>query len=1293
MSNPSNLYAEKVFGEHPLALWPLDETVDYISFVDFVDRDFSGWDLTDCTVTEDYFFDREIVSESVYEVNSVSVDTFELSLSDPITGYLNPELNSVGVGFYFYPQTTNIESIEYGYKYDSNGTPRHTNDAERYSTFTVNAYGKWHYVSDTFDLPTEEKIALDPDENYDIVPGTPTKILLDAHGFSDGDRFKLDFDYDIPAGLNAYNVYYVVNAEDDSFELEETLGAGSIQFSYPTYGNMNLVSIKTITPFVRYNLLDYSTSKSYLHSLNIGQVAEEYLDKSQGISLETLPNININSTYSVIEASSYGLNDVPAYYLARENKLLAKNTNMPIVYGSSTITSLLPERFGGPSMIIPGQGFLNESGRYKTYTAEFWLRISPDTVEPKRIFGPIASTDGLYVDGPFLTLKIGDSIGSHYVGEWYRPMLVNILVFRNGASMVINGETVLDLTFLSSDLVLPDSTNLAGKEQNWLGFYSYSDIDQFEIDCIGIYSYRVPAVVSKRRWVYGQAVDFPENLSASYSGKSFPIDYTFAKYSNNYIYPDIARWRQGISENISSNNNVLQPPSYSLPEIIFNNKTSDSWTRSLTRNNTDSINLKPDDSWVDTDGYIFFDKADVLEQKTAGFYMAVDAPFGFNSTETLFRLQNQITGNYLEVDLHTINQNILSISGTTITSASHGLLDNDIISFSGSLPSELESGKEYFVYKIDDNSFYVAESKNGTAISISSITENSVQFIAQVMRYRLSFNSVESLVYQTPAITLGTTFVAGLNFSAFAEYFGGNVATLIGNKRQLRLYIAGSKDFTKTFSGSIYRIGFCTQRNLNKLSYLFDENGVPFLRYQFDGDGVVYASGEPSEEVDAGYVYEDYINDILSHVASYTLALRSFFGSRYLDIAVSSYWQDYVPLTYFAKNRTTVSGSTDYGIDFIQYNSDTTVPLRVLDGNIDTSGSLIKTYVSFQLVESGPTQSEDSFTTTKLLPRNRIVDPGSDWMTTKYEVVNGTLIYPPPGVDINDVAIVTHIDMSTDGIIKNPVRVRSVQLAGKSLNALMSNPIQTKLGVSIYPYKKYGIYYDYKAENPYLIYKDSTPHLYLTKHSGLEITGDFPDSNRGFSLPVNKEKRSEYDLSMIQMSMKFTRDDIVTDDMEIMHIENGTNIYREKIWLRPTADAGRFRLYSTDIIDNETDNILFYINGQLCKNPTISLNEWNVIGIAFIEPVDIDGKSGRINFVGPIMFNNVSYYALNAAQNAAFYRSGSSEYLGVNPELTYQIFTGTNKLVFGDDLVMFPEIYQYSVINDLNVQSATITPV
>jgi hypothetical protein len=369
-------------------------------------------------------------------------------------------------------------------------------------------------------------------------------------------------------------------------------------------------------------------------------------------------------------------------------------------------------------------------------------------------------------------------------------------------------------------------------------------------------------------------------------------------------------------------------------------------------------------------------------------------------------------------------------------------------------------------------------------------------------------------------------------------------------------------------------------------------------------------------------------------------------------------------------------------------------PLFFDENDYDTSSSIVKTYISFQFVESGPTKTDDSFTSTAPISKGRIIEPGSEWITTKYEVVDGTIIYPPPGIDINNIAIVMHVEMTSPGIIKNPIRIRHLQLAGKSFNAGTANPIKTKFGVSLFPYKKYGIYYDYQAKNPYTIYKGSTPHLYLSKNSGIELTGDFSEGNRGLSLTVNRERRSQYELSVVQLSMRFTRDDLVTDPLEIMEIENNTAADLVKIWIEPILPEGkRFRLYATDGSSNIIDNVEFYINGERSGNPVVSVNDWNMIAIAFVQPVSMDGSSGRINFIGPIMFNNVSYYALNASQKAKLEILDGEEYVGINPSNIYSIFTGTNKIISGDNVPLSPKLYQYSLITDLNIQSATIKPV
>jgi len=99
-----------------------------------------------------------------------------------------------------------------------------------------------------------------------------------------------------------------------------------------------------------------------------------------------------------------------------------------------------------------------------------WMRINSDSSTKKRICGPIKSNDGIYVDGPFITLKIGKNYSSHYVGEWTRPMLIHIRITNNSASLLINGEQVISLNFITDGLSFPEKYDEDGKDQDWIGF-------------------------------------------------------------------------------------------------------------------------------------------------------------------------------------------------------------------------------------------------------------------------------------------------------------------------------------------------------------------------------------------------------------------------------------------------------------------------------------------------------------------------------------------------------------------------------------------------------------------------------------------------------------------------------------------------------------------------------------------------------------------------------------------------------------------------------------------------------
>jgi hypothetical protein len=252
-----------------------------------------------------------------------------------------------------------------------------------------------------------------------------------------------------------------------------------------------------------------------------------------------------------------------------------------------------------------------------------WTRISSESNTAKKIFGPIGSDDGLYVEDGFLTLLVGGSFSSHFVSEWFRPMLIHIAVVNNNAIVMINGEQVISLDFSTASMSLPD-----GVDEDWVGFYSYEDVTPIEIDCFAIYSYRVPDVVAKRRWVYGQGVGSSESIDSAYSGTSAAIDYTFADYTANYTYPSFAQWQQGSFDNLATTEKYLKTPDYSLPTIFTGTKTlQDMYDESETLfDNLPSgyigtdyrfISLNPNSTWDNEGAYIYFTNFNVLNDQVA----------------------------------------------------------------------------------------------------------------------------------------------------------------------------------------------------------------------------------------------------------------------------------------------------------------------------------------------------------------------------------------------------------------------------------------------------------------------------------------------------------------------------------------------------------------------------------------------------------------------------------------------------------------------------------------------------
>lgn len=1187
MTSPSNLYAEKIFSEHPVGLWPLDDKLDYVSLLDINEKSMSGWTVTSTNAT--IGLAENIVSQvedsPTVEIVSNSSNKIEI-LSGNIcqVSFLDQSKNTMTISLYF--KSAADADIEIGYYI---GSTKQSAKTFNYLSNTDN----WAFLSSEFSLPTI---------SGDI------KIYL---------SIKQD------------------TAVENSF---------------------------------------------FINALSFGQWNENFATISSGNVLGLLSDyvdVNLPGSTMCVPAQSYGLADIDAYYLASSNNLFVQNAGFPMVYGSANLTKIYPNG-NNPSIIIPGFGFLNDSGKNTALTAEMWLRISPNSNEAKRIFGPIASEDGIYVDGEFITIKVGSYVASHFISEWNRPMLVNMTVSSDTIGLLIDGEQVISISVDSRlpDMPMPYSTS--NKEQDWIGFYSYDSIDVFEIDCIAVYPYQVSEIIAKRRFVYGQGVEFPETSSSSLIGASTFIDYQVANYANNYIYPDMGRWNQGINDNTRILNNNLLSPDYELPKIVFNNTsiTQDAWLNLCSLESMSpapSIKLPLADSQTASGGYLYFEKSKLLSNNVKGFYGIFKA--SSLADQVLIKMQNQI-----------------------------------------------------------DNSEFKISIKNSK------------------IKYSFSVNNTEILSSSTvDNIPVNKVFAVGVDIDKFAEQYGGIVSKFFGSYGKISIYVGGQENFNETFSGNIYKFGFSSRRNLNKIKNLIPANGkILVIEDQdlFVNGGVPetsiwddsYIAGNPEtiawdESISGGTVDSESILDILNHVASYTFSPRSYLGKFSLDIAADSYWQDYLPLSYFAKSLIGPEGIQEQTLDFIQFNISNPEIKKIVSGYYDTDQAEVKTYISFQYLQLGANQDSSLFQYTEKLKESKIVEPGNNWMLTKYEVIDGSVIYPPKSELFSKLAIVLHVEIKSTSINARPIKIKNIHLSSQALSKLGPTMINTRFGNPITAYTMRGIYPDYKAFNPVAIYKSSTPYLYLTNNSGIKMLGMLGSSKRrGIRSNINEQRSNNYRVGAIQILAKYSEPEFLGSQQKLITISsiNKTiSIYAQST----SSDNKRARLLAIDDKTGLIDQtIFFFLNGIPVKDLFLTPDTWNMIGVQFQQSLDFNSFMGYLDITGPLLVHGMSNYRLTSSQDSVtsvfrtwsqvrtyFPKDGSElsywqdflpslddsdgttwqevlyiptlkTYL-VDPRTVYKLYTGTNKIVVGDSNKLRFKNYSYKVYNDIRWQSNILSAV
>jgi len=1056
MANPSNLYAEKIFAEHPSVLWALDDTANFVSLVPETVQDLTTWNFTnDDSLTA---FDND---SSPYPKNKDAATTLVSGIASGSPGDLNvvsglsattfsSTTENFVIGCWVYSYNSQIKSIELGYKVGASAAVTELQ--------TISKYNEWVFVSQRFSGSV-----------------TNANLVLEINYTTSSDGGE---DYD-----------FLING------------------------------------------------------LSVGYQSEEFNAISNGVQSETLPSTISTTETKGVEAISYGGKDLSAYYIVdSDNVLIAKNTGIPMVYGASGITKITPNQSDGPSLIIPGLGFLNESGQNVDKTFEAWLRINSNAVTPKRIIGPLNSTDGLYVNGPFLVFKIDEHTISHYVSEWFRPILVNICLTRNFATLLVNGEDVGSVNFDTDSLVSVNANtkyDANNKDQDWLGFYAYTDVPSIDVDCVAIYPYLVNEVVAKRRFVYGQGVRFPENLDVAYNGKSIVVDYPVANYSNNYNYPQIGKWKQGISDGVLLNNNYISVTNYALPSVTLSSGNVPDWLTDLydAQDPMDSlgtfIRARPDSGWSSVNSYLTLDPANFMEEDIKGFFGVFKRDGSSASEQTLIKFQNKVNGNYFKV----------SINGTTV------------------------------YYKV---------SVGGTVTTLKTIT------------------------------SLATSFSVGVDIDSLIANEEVDMSSIFKNLNYVKVFIGGDSLTSPTsFDGNIYKIGFCSKRNFSKIASSFTD----------------------------GYITTTNATSIISHISSYGIFLNTDMDVPAIDVEANSQWEDYVPLSTLGKFVNTTSGTKEYALDFMQIN--VSYPeLQVFDGTeYDTSDAMVKTYVAFKYLDEGVTAASDSYTV-EPLEKTLVVEPTSSWESKKFEVVNGTVVYPPTvfdeSRDFQDVSLIVFVEFFVRGINRYPVKIKSLEVSSRALDDNTTgsntslNEVGTKLGTPIYPYRTVDGSLNYKESNPYTIYKGTSPYLYLTSNSGLKIAGSYDaEVDRGFLVKINDRSADTFNISSMQVALLNSLDTFTSTSDILFEIKdkNGTiTFYVDSI----NSANTRARIYAEQNGSPYT-KIKYYWNGQFVNEPAMNVKEWGMLGIVFTELLSFNNTTGTIKIKSPILFDLLSYYQLDAS--------------------------------------------------------------